>query len=192
MKRQSLTPRSMACWEAFITSADGQKSNKTLYIMLDRFPLNTNQLGENCSVLCSMWADLTQQASAELPRGFFDQHLLDWVTERPEYEYRSGRGALYLLDPLVCEAYTVCKTINKAEVKLSFILLFFNYNTISLSLPSKKGMESVLMVSRGTISLLSLELLRLCFCFLLKKDRRAAAEMVLLESSFISVTLCLR
>lgn len=58
--------------------------------------------------------------------------------------------------------------------------------------PSRKGMESVLMVSRATISLLSLELLRLCFCFLLKKDLRAAAERVLLESSFISVTLCLR
>lgn len=58
--------------------------------------------------------------------------------------------------------------------------------------PSRKGIESVLMVSRATISLLSLELLRLCFCFLLKKDLRAAAESVLLESSFISVTLCLR
>ncbi|TNN78501.1 hypothetical protein EYF80_011284 [Liparis tanakae] len=55
-----------------------------------------------------------------------------------------------------------------------------------------KGMESVLMASRATISLLSLELLRLCFCFRLKKDLRAAAERVLLESSFISVTLCLR
>lgn len=53
-------------------------------------------------------------------------------------------------------------------------------------------MESVLIVSIATISLLSLELLRLCFCFLLKKDLRAAAESVLPESSFISVTLCLR
>lgn len=53
-------------------------------------------------------------------------------------------------------------------------------------------MESVLMASRATVSLLSLELLRLCFCFLLKKDLRAAADRVLPESSFISVTLCRR
>lgn len=51
--------------------------------------------------------DLTQQASAELPRRFFDQHLLDWITQRPEYEYWPGRGALHLLDPLVCQAHTV-------------------------------------------------------------------------------------
>lgn len=50
-----------------------------------------------------------QYTSAELPRRLFDQHLLDRVSQRPEDEYWSGRGALYLLDPLVCQADAVIK-----------------------------------------------------------------------------------
>lgn len=55
----------------------------------------------------SEWGELTQYTSAELPRRLFNQHLLDRVSERPKDEYWSGRGALHLLDPLVCQAHTV-------------------------------------------------------------------------------------
>ena len=51
--------------------------------------------------------ELTQYTSAELPRRLFDQHLLGGVCERPEDEDRSRRGALHLLDPLVCQAHAV-------------------------------------------------------------------------------------
>lgn len=79
-----------------------------------------------------------------------------------------------------------------SRCRLDACRYYYSKTSEPLFSPSRKGMESVLMASRATISLLSLELLRLCFCFLLKKDLRAAAERVLLESSFISVTLCLR
>lgn len=45
-------------------------------------------------------------------------------------------------------------------------------------LPSKSGMESLEKVSRASRSLPSLEPLRLCLCFLRKKERRAAADSV--------------
>lgn len=89
-------------------------------------------------------------------------------------------------------SHSLNKTGQADQSKMLFNYHYYNNTSKPLIAPSRKGMESVLMVSKATISLLSLELLRLCFCFLLKKDLRAAAERVLLESSFISVTLCLR
>ena len=61
-------------------------------------------------------------------------------------------------------------------------------------LPSKSGMESLEKVSKARRSFPSLDPLRLCLCFLRKKDLRAAAESVFaaLLSSLTSDMLSLR
>lgn len=60
-------------------------------------------------------------------------------------------------------------------------------------LPSKSGMESLEKVSKARRSFPSLDPLRLCLCFLRKKDLRAAAESVFAAlSSLTSDMLSLR
>lgn len=48
-----------------------------------------------------------QYTSEELPRRLLHQHILNWISEWPQNEHRSWRGAFYLLYTLVRQAHTV-------------------------------------------------------------------------------------
>ena len=208
MNTQSFTPRSIACWEAFIISASKMNSlfNYLSVELLSTVwhqwhkPVNLNL--QTCyvykmsspgrqrqNVVGASFTSMSLQASTNGPMtstGLGNEHSTFWTRwyiRFPPSGQKTQENNWF--------QHSAGRQSYKWEYTFWYpFLLLTDWN--SNFLLSVKGKESVLMASRAIRSFPSLDTLRLCFSLRRKKDLRAAADRVLLVplSSFMSAMLC--